>query len=339
MRAAAEKAAAERAAAERAAAEKANAKIAAAVAEPGRTERPQANENRQKKPASALVAPAAAPSWRSGRRRTAVALAVVGLLGATGLASAIGRPSSASKTVSAPLPKPSADSVAAPAEAAPTPSAPVESAPKAPAATATAATATAATKAAATTTPLEPKSDKAAKDTEEDKPVSVPTVPRLATIAVPTINIAPAASKPREIVRADEFVPMAARKGDEATARPASNGAAPVDLATARREAERAVQAFATALSTRDIAALRRAAPDMPAEVRDRWATTFRDAIRVRADLSVIDVQVDGNVIAARVRNQIDVYRPGAARPEKVDAPSMALLVRDSTGWRLSTAP
>jgi hypothetical protein len=236
--------------------------------------------------------------------------------------------------VSAPLPKPSADSVAASAEAAPTPSAPVESAPKAPAATATAAT-----KAAATTTPLEPKSDKAAKDTEEDKPVSVPTVPRLATIAVPTINIAPAASKPREIVRADEFVPMAARKGDEATARPASNGAAPVDLATARREAERAVQAFATALSTRDIAALRRAAPDMPAEVRDRWATTFRDAIRVRADLSVIDVQVDGNVIAARVRNQIDVYRPGAARPEKVDAPSMALLVRDSTGWRLSTAP
>jgi hypothetical protein len=141
-------------------------------------------------------------------------------------------------------------------------------------------------------------------------------------------------------VRTDEFVSIGARKGDDPVgARPASGDAGSISVAAARREAERAVQAFASALSARDMNALRRAAPDMPADVRAHWSQLFHDAIRVRADLSVIDVQVDGNGIAARVRNQIDVYKPGAAKPDRVDAPSMALLVRDSTGWRLSTAP
>jgi len=60
--------------------------------------------------------------------------------------------------------------------------------------------------------------------------------------------------------------------------------------------------------------------------------------MRVRADLSVTDVQLDGNEIAVRVRNQIAVdHRAGAT--ERTDARWMTLLVRDSTGWHLSSAP
>jgi hypothetical protein len=65
----------------------------------------------------------------------------------------------------------------------------------------------------------------------------------------------------------------------------------------------------------------------------------FRDARRVDAELTVLDVQIEGDVITAKVRSRIDVRLGDALTPARMDALSDATLVRDSTGWRLWGAP
>ena len=170
-------------------------------------------------------------------------------------------------------------------------------------------------------------------------------VPHIADIAVsavevPTGSVAPAERQRREIVRADEFATNTRRVGDDPSAsRAGANGGKPFSIVDARREAERAVRAFASALNAQDVDALRRAAPDMPASARAQWAKVFHEASGVRAELTVFDVQVDGDVIAARVHKRIDVHHAGIATPVRSAGSSLATLVRDSTGWRLSTTP
>jgi hypothetical protein len=112
-----------------------------------------------------------------------------------------------------------------------------------------------------------------------------------------------------------------------------------INAVAARGEAARAVDEFASALAARDLAALHRAAPAMPASERARWAKVFREARSVAAQLTVLDVQVDGESITARVRSRIDVRMPGTSVPTRFDAVSVATLVHDSTGWRLWNAP
>jgi hypothetical protein len=114
-------------------------------------------------------------------------------------------------------------------------------------------------------------------------------------------------------------------------------GKEPAAVAAARREMERALAGFASALESRDAATLRRAAPDMPAERHAFWADVFRDAQSVRAEMSVLDVRLGDDVIVADVRSRVDVRPRGGARPMHSDTVLMATLVRDGSGWRLRT--
>jgi len=283
--------------------------------------------------------------WRSvSRHRAATGLTAAGLLGAAGIASALSRPASPATAdaphsvrvprvaiapttpIGLPSPRPRAATVAASVEKHDPP--------------------VVASVRSGSETGVDAKHDSTASDGAEETPgSSVPDVPRIADVAIPAVALpsgaAPAMLVRRDIVRADEFASHALRVGNDTSAARAgaAHGGRPLGVAEATREAERAMRAYAGALNARDLDALRRAAPEMPAGERARWAQVFRDAMRVRAEVSLVDVQVDGDVIAARVRKRVDVYRPGVAKPEQVDARSMAVLVRDATGWRLSSAP
>jgi serine/threonine-protein kinase len=102
---------------------------------------------------------------------------------------------------------------------------------------------------------------------------------------------------------------------------------------------QRALDAYARAIESRDMAALRRAAPDMRPDERARWAKVFTDARRVDAELTVTDIQVGGNTIIAAVRSRIDLQLVGSRPAVSTDVASVATLVRDSSGWRLRSAP
>lgn len=174
---------------------------------------------------------------------------------------------------------------------------------------------------------------------------AVPVVPNAISVELPQVEVVVPGLARRPVVRPDEFVtsPIAGAP------RPASDGGSlptggererdPAALAAARREAQRAVEAFADALEARNMNALRRVAPEMPADERARWVQVFRRAWRVDADLAVTDVRLDGDVIVAAVRSRVDVQLPGASAPVRSDESTVTTLVRDSSGWRMRTAP
>ena len=155
------------------------------------------------------------------------------------------------------------------------------------------------------------------------------------SVAVPYVDVGSVEPTRRSVVRDDEFVASVGLRSADDAPHPELT----IDLATARHEADRAVAAFAHALETRDVEALRKAAPAMSARERARWAGVFRTSRSVSAELTVTSVRRDGDLIVASVRSRVDVRLPGSERPVHSDATSVATLVRDSSGWRLRTVP
>jgi hypothetical protein len=160
----------------------------------------------------------------------------------------------------------------------------------------------------------------------------LPSLPEV--VEVPVAAVPADSGEPR---RYDPVRPQEFARVELGRERPDSDHRGPdlAALTAARREAERAVEGFAGALRARDVAALERAAPDMPAVERAQWARVFGEASAVDAQLTVTDVRLDGDVIVASVRSRIDVRVRGVRTPMRSETVSTATLVRDSSGWRL----
>ncbi|AHG93471.1 serine/threonine protein kinase (plasmid) [Gemmatirosa kalamazoonensis] len=158
---------------------------------------------------------------------------------------------------------------------------------------------------------------------------------------IPDLHLEAPSPSSKAVVRNEEFAAAAEslwRRGRDDTASAASRPDA-ARVAEARRDAQQAVDAFAIALSTRDLAALSRAVPYMPEKERAQWAKVFHNAKRIDARLTVLDTKFDGDVIAATVQSRIEITLNGVRDHLKSDATSLATLVRDSSGWRLRTSP
>jgi len=135
----------------------------------------------------------------------------------------------------------------------------------------------------------------------------------------------------------------AARAPPVATAAAGPAAGAPTDrvptaaarLAEARAAAHTAVETYARAIETRDLAAIRRAYPGLSPEERSAWKKFFRSTRDFKASLAIDDFTLSGATAEARVTGTYEYDNRTLNRTERRPVTFRATLARRAGGWRL----
>jgi hypothetical protein len=118
---------------------------------------------------------------------------------------------------------------------------------------------------------------------------------------------------------------------------PRDTPAAPITPpANPRVEIGEVLARYARALESRDVTELQRAYPGLTSAQRQSWERFFRDVQDMRANLSIADLDVKGDVAEARVTGQYQYNAAGARRQETQRVAFHATFRREGGTWRLT---
>ena len=129
-------------------------------------------------------------------------------------------------------------------------------------------------------------------------------------------------------------------KRDTPQARPAEQPAAPAATPVPidpRPDIQRAIDDYARALETRDVERVRRAYPGLTTAQQQSWKGFFESVRNLKAGLTVTGVTFAGVTAEAIVSGVYEYDNASNGRTERRPVTFRALLVVDSTGWRLTT--
>ena len=110
---------------------------------------------------------------------------------------------------------------------------------------------------------------------------------------------------------------------------------APQPPANHRPEIDRVIAAYARAIESRDLAALRQAYPGLTAEQRQAFQDFFRATRSLRASLATHDLQVDGTTAEVRLTGVYE-YVTTAGNSERRDVAFRASLQQVAGAWKLT---
>lgn len=112
---------------------------------------------------------------------------------------------------------------------------------------------------------------------------------------------------------------------------------APAAVNSDRAEVEAAVAAFATAFKSRDLSRVRRAYPGMTPAQAQEWGTFFLDARNLDARLDITDYEFRGDEVSAQLTGGLDWESLKTGRAESRTVSYRATIMRDKTGWRITS--
>lgn len=104
-----------------------------------------------------------------------------------------------------------------------------------------------------------------------------------------------------------------------------------------RSEVEAAIAAFSAAFRSRDLSRVRRTYPGMTPAQAQEWGTFFLDARNLDVRLDVTGFDLRGDEVAAEVTGGLDWESLKTGRAESRTVSYRATLMRDKTGWRLTS--
>ncbi|HYL21262.1 MAG TPA: protein kinase [Gemmatimonadales bacterium] len=117
---------------------------------------------------------------------------------------------------------------------------------------------------------------------------------------------------------------------------PAAPAARPVPV-DPRPDIQRAIDDYARALESRDVDQVRRAYPGLTTAQQQSWKGFFESVRNLKAGLKVTAVTFAGVTAEAIVSGVYEYDNASSGRTERRPVTFRALLVVDSTGWRLTT--
>ena len=124
----------------------------------------------------------------------------------------------------------------------------------------------------------------------------------------------------------------AARAAQQPTAPPVKP--APIDP---RPDIQRVIDDYARALESRDLDQVRRAYPGLTPAQQQSWKGFFESVRNLKAGLTVSAVTFAGVTAEAIVSGIYEYDNANTGRAERRPVTFRAILVVDSTGWRLTT--
>ena len=104
-----------------------------------------------------------------------------------------------------------------------------------------------------------------------------------------------------------------------------------------RAEVDTAIAAFATAFRSRDLSRVRRVYPGMTPAQAQEWGTFFLDARNLDVRLEVTSVDPRGDEVSAQITGGLDWESLKTGRAESRTVSYQAKLMRDKTGWRITS--
>jgi serine/threonine protein kinase len=110
--------------------------------------------------------------------------------------------------------------------------------------------------------------------------------------------------------------------------------AAPIDP---RPDIQKAIDAYARALESSDVAEVRRAYPGLTAAQQNSWKEFFQSVRNLKAGLTVTALSVGGLGAEAIVNGVYEYDNATTGRAERRPVTFRALFVVDSSGWRITT--
>ena len=117
---------------------------------------------------------------------------------------------------------------------------------------------------------------------------------------------------------------------------PAAPAAKPVPV-DPRPDIQRAIDDYARALESRDVDQVRRAYPGLTTAQQQSWKGFFESVRNLKAGLKVTGVTFAGVMAEAIVSGVYEYDNASSGRTERRPVTFRALLVVDTTGWRLTT--
>ncbi len=124
-----------------------------------------------------------------------------------------------------------------------------------------------------------------------------------------------------------------ARRAAEPPAAPAATPA-PVDP---RPDIQKVIDDYARALESRDVGQVRRAYPGLTSSQQQSWQDFFQSVRNLKAGLTVTAVRLSGLTAETVVSGVYEYDNATTGRAERRPVTFRAILVVDSSGWRLTT--
>jgi serine/threonine-protein kinase len=150
------------------------------------------------------------------------------------------------------------------------------------------------------------------------------------------VQLATAASLWAEVerqLRARAARDTEARRAAEPPAAPAATPA-PVDP---RPDIQKVIDDYARALESRDVGQVRRAYPGLTSPQQQSWQDFFQSVRNLKAGLTVTAVRLSGFTAETIVNGVYEYDNATTGRAERRPVTFRAILVVDSSGWRLTT--
>jgi hypothetical protein len=122
----------------------------------------------------------------------------------------------------------------------------------------------------------------------------------------------------------------------QAAEQPAAPATKPVPI-DPRPDIQRVIDAYARALESRDVEQVRHAYPGLTTAQQQSWKGFFESVRNLKAGLTVTGVTFAGVIAEAIVSGVYEYDNASNGRTERRPVTFRALLVVDSTGWRLTT--
>ena len=149
---------------------------------------------------------------------------------------------------------------------------------------------------------------------------------------------APAEPATERVLSPERAAERVAERRTVAAARPIpAPGVTPAALAETRAAIHTTMAAYASAIETRDIAAVRAAHPGLTREQQKAWEEFFASVRALKARLTVEQVSLAGPVAQASVRGVYEYENVTRGVPERAPVRFRAVFTRDTTGWRLTS--
>ncbi len=104
-----------------------------------------------------------------------------------------------------------------------------------------------------------------------------------------------------------------------------------------RSDIQKVIDDYARALESRDVAQVRRAYPGLTSTQEQSWRGFFQSVRNLKAGLTVTAVRPSGLTAEAIVSGLYEYDNATTGRAERRPVTFRAILVVDSTGWRLTT--
>jgi serine/threonine protein kinase len=104
-----------------------------------------------------------------------------------------------------------------------------------------------------------------------------------------------------------------------------------------RPDIEKVIADYGRALESLDVREVRRAYPGLTAAQQQGWSEFFESVRKLKASLTVTTLKVDGVTAEATVSGLYEYENATTGRAERRPVTFRAVLVADSTGWRLTS--